>query len=119
MCACSNIYAVAGIDKLIMASYNIKAPPTLSKSLYELWRKELQISHLCTNVEKNKQGPALFLTLEGKALEAALELHITKISGKNGIKNITEKLDTLYKKDRIYLQLIVSKIDMSSLQLVS
>ena len=29
-----------------------------------------------------------------------MELDVTKISGKNGIKNITEKLDTLYKKDR-------------------
>ena len=48
-----------------------------------------------------------------------MELDVTKISGKNGIKNITEKLDTLYKKDRIYLKFIVSKIEVSSLQFVS
>ena len=83
-----------------MSSHGIKAPPALSKSTsYETWLKELEIWQAFTDLSIEKQGPAIFLTLEGKAREAALELEVKNISGKEGVKNITTKLDTLYKKD--------------------
>ena len=51
-----------------MAEINIKAPPQLSKSQsYESWKKELQIWQAFTSLSAAKQGPALFLTLNGKA----------------------------------------------------
>ena len=48
-----------------------------------------------------KARSAIFLSLEGKAKEAVLELEIENISGINGVKNIIEKLDSLYKKDKV------------------
>ena len=81
-------------------SHNIKAPPALSKSSsYETWLKEIEIWKAFTEIPVAKQGPAIFLALEGKAREAVLELDIGEIKGENGIDNIVKKLDSLYKKD--------------------
>ena len=68
------------------SSENFKAPTSLKKSSsYESWQKELQIWEAFTNLPVKKQGPAIFLTLEGKAKEAALELDVTKISSDTGV----------------------------------
>lgn len=84
-----------------MASNNFKAPPALSKSsTYETWLKEIKIWQKFTDLTVGKQGPAIFLTLEGKAREAVLELEVNDISGDEGVKNIISKLNTLYLKDK-------------------
>ena len=84
-----------------MSGHNIKTPPALSKAeSYETWLKELQIWELFTEIPAEKRGPAVFLTLEGKAREAVLELEIAKLAGKDGIKNVIEKLDILFKRDQ-------------------
>ena len=80
---------------------NIKAPPSLSKSSsYESWLKEVAIWQAFTSLEDTKQGPAIFLSLEGRAREAVLELEVKDISNKNGVKTILDKLNTLYLKDK-------------------
>ena len=82
-------------------SSNIKAPPSLSKcSSYEAWLKEIQIWQAFTDLADIKQGPAIFLILEGRSREAVLELDVSKISAKDGVKTIIEKLDSLYLKDK-------------------
>ena len=59
-----------------MAS-NYKAPPTLGDStVYENWKKEIKIWQVFTDLPKKKQCPAIYLTLSGKAREAALKLDI-------------------------------------------
>ena len=83
-----------------MSSNSIKAPPALSKcQSYNSWLKELEIWQAFTDIPPEKQGPAIFLTLEDKAREAVLELDVGNIKDTNGVKNIIEKLDSLYKKD--------------------
>ena len=48
-------------------STSFKAPPSLAKSnCYEDWLKEIEIWQAFTDVVQEKQGPAIFLTLEGK-----------------------------------------------------
>ena len=85
-----------------MASENIKAPPKLSKSsTYESWQKELQIWQAFTTLDKKKQGPAIFLTLSGKAKEAILELEVAEISAEDGVEKIIKKLDSLYQEDKV------------------
>ena len=84
-----------------MAS-DIKAPPSLAKSSsYEAWLKAIKIWQAFTSIPLKKQGPAIFLTLEGKAQEAILELDIDKINVDNGVDNIIAKLDTLYLRDKV------------------
>ena len=78
---------------LIMAS-NYKAPPSFSKSTsYDSWLKEIKIWQTFTDLTKPKQGPAIFLTLEGKSREAVLELDVEEISCEGGVNNIITKLD--------------------------
>ena len=43
----------------------------------------------------------MFLSLEGKAREAALELEVEEIDNKDGIKNIVAKLDKFHLKDKM------------------
>ena len=54
-----------------------------------------------TPLEKSKQGPALILSLEGKAQEVALQLDASEISADNGAQNVIEKSNSLYKKDAL------------------
>ena len=83
-------------------STSFKAPPSLAKSnCYEDWLKEIEIWQAFTDVVQEKQGPAIFLTLEGKAREAVLNLDIKDIKGSNGVENIIKALDKLFKKDKL------------------
>jgi hypothetical protein len=63
------------------------------------YKKELEIWKAFTSLEKKKQGPALYLSLRGKAKEAVKELSVAEISTDDGIQAITNKLDKLFKKD--------------------
>ena len=85
-----------------MASSNFKAPPSLSKSsCYDDWLKEIEIWQAFTDLAAEKQGPAVFLTLEGKAREAMLNMDIEKIKGRDGVENIVTELNKLYLKDKL------------------
>ena len=51
-----------------MATTNYKAPPSLTSSTcYEEWLKAIEIWQAFTDLTDEKQGPAIFSTLEGKA----------------------------------------------------
>lgn len=80
---------------------NHKNPPSFKKGdNYENWKKTLGIWQLVTSLEKSKQGPAIFLSLDSEAQEAILELPQDQIACSEGVKNILTKLDNLYKKDK-------------------
>ena len=51
---------------------------------------------MLTNLNAAKQAPAIYLTLEGKAREAILQLDITTLNTDQGVKVITDKLDELF-----------------------
>ena len=51
---------------------------------------------MATCVEKAKRTPIVFLSLEGKAREAVLELDIVALNSKDGMEKVYEKLDTLF-----------------------
>ena len=85
-----------------MTSSNFKAPPSLSKSsCYDDWLKEIEIWQAFTDLAAEKQGPAVFLTLEGKAREAIFNMDIEKIKGKDGVENTVTELNKLYLKDKL------------------
>ena len=52
-----------------------------------------------TPLEKEKQGGAVLMTLEGTAQETVLELTAEEINGTDGIDKVVDKLDKLYMKD--------------------
>ena len=78
-----------------------KTPPALSKSSsYENWLKEIKVWQKLTDLSIGKQGPAILLSLEGKARDTVLELEIDDVAADGGVKLIIDKLDKLYLKDK-------------------
>ena len=78
-----------------------KTPPALSKSSsYENWLKEIKVWQKLTDLGIGKQGPAILLSLEGKARDTVLELEIDDVAADGGVKLIIDKLDKLYLKDK-------------------
>lgn len=79
-----------------------RSPPLMRDDLsYVEWKKELEIWSDFTDLDKGRQGGALFLTLSGKARQAVLSgVSREKIKSENGIQGITECLDELYLKDK-------------------
>ena len=77
-----------------------ETPPLLSASSnYNSWKKSGTIWSTFTSSPAAKQGAAVFLTLEGSARDAVLELSRDQISGDNGLPNVIKRLDELYLKD--------------------
>ena len=75
-------------------------PPVFSEDISWLdYKKELKIWQALTDLPAKKQGPSLYLSLTGKAREAALELDIAVISKDDGLEKILERLDKLYLQD--------------------
>ena len=66
---------------------------------YSTWKKEMQIGEMATCVMKAKHTPIVFLSLEGKAREAVLELDIATLNSKDGMEKLYKKLDTLFLED--------------------
>ena len=85
-----------------MATASSKKPPLLShQKSYSDWVRLVNIWSKFTDLNAEKQGPALVMALEGKALDAILELTDDEIASARGVKRILEKLDSIYKKDKL------------------
>ena len=83
-----------------MATTNVKMPPVLeSEDAYIEWINDLKIWQLFTDLPKAKQGPAVYLSLTGRARECVRDLTPAQISAETGVANITAKLDAIFKKD--------------------
>ena len=83
---------------------DFKAPPSLNKDIsYTKWKKELAIWQTFTNLEPKKRAPAIFLTLEGQARDAVLEMEIEKLNCDDGVQELLKTLDVLYLKDECTL----------------
>ena len=79
-----------------MATGSNEVPPALSKyKIHDDWIKASNIWSKFTNLAKNKQGPAVFLSLEGEAQETVLELAEDIITSVNGVKHIIDRLDSM------------------------
>ena len=76
-----------------------KAPPQLREP-YDAWKEELKVWLTVTDLDPVKQGGAIFLSLPNpsSARDAVLELTAAVIGAADGVKKITEKLDTRFPK---------------------
>ena len=78
------------------------APPKLSADRpYEDWRRLVKWWKIQTDLAADKQGVALASSLEGRALDAVLELDDAIINAADGTDKIIEKLDGLFKKNTL------------------
>ena len=86
---------------MIIASRNSnKVPPLLSScKTFDDCCKMIRVWKKFIDMPPEKQGTAMFISLNGEALDAALKLEEEVISGNDGVKSIMARLDKLYKKD--------------------
>jgi hypothetical protein len=77
-----------------------KMPPILKDDMDFLsWRNDIYVWLLFTDIDKKKNGPAIYLALEGKAREAVRDVDKTKLSSDEGATTIIEALEKVYLKD--------------------
>ena len=78
----------------------LKNPPVLTDDVeYSNWKADLTIWGLYTSLEKKKRGPALYLSLQGKARECIRGLTPEEIGGDTGVDLIVAKLDNVFEED--------------------
>ena len=91
----------------MMTASQIKAPPIFNEEEdYLNWKNYLEVWKLFTDTEKKKMGPAVYLTLTGRAREAVRDLKPADIGKETGLDEIIVKLDAIYLKDentRVYV----------------
>ena len=75
------------------------SPSVLFTDKYSTWKEEMQIWEIAMYVKKAKQALIVFLSLQGKAREAVLELDNVALNSEDGIEKVYEKLDTLFLGD--------------------
>ena len=82
-------------------SKSLKSPPQFDPDAdnYEQFKKDLQIWELFTDLDVKKKGPAVYLSLNKKAHEAARSLAVDQINLASGLKTITDILDEVYLAD--------------------
>ena len=74
--------------------------PTLSKCEdFEEWKRDVEIWQAVTELEKKKQGPALYRSLEGQAKKACSNIAVKGICDKDGFNLIMQKLENVFAKD--------------------
>ena len=81
-----------------MALYTI--PPVLASVTYIEWTNNLKIWQLFTDLESERQGPTVSLSLTGRAREYVRDLTPEQISADDGMTKITDKLNAIFKKDQ-------------------
>ena len=88
--------------KNIMASSkSFKSPPVLiDENDYSNWKQDMEIWQMFTELEKKKQGPAVYLNLEGKARECLRDIKPEELGSEQGVAKIVTKLDTLFEKNK-------------------
>ena len=80
---------------------SLKSPPVLDdEGNYADWKQDLVIWQMYTDIEKRKQGPAVYLCLSGKARECARDIKSDELGAVDGVSKILTKLDSLFEKDK-------------------
>ena len=79
--------------------YNSPPPGLDNAKHYDDWVKLVNIWKDVNDLPDNKKGPALLLTLQKEAQEAALQVATEELNGANGVKAIIDELDKIYKKN--------------------
>ena len=82
---------------------SLKQPPVFNPDggdTYIDWKNDVQVWCLLTDdKEKTKQGPAVYLSLQGDAREAVRSIELSELSKEDGVAKIFEELDKVYLKD--------------------
>ena len=85
-----------------MAGYNIKSPPVFHPDEdddYLSWKTDVAVWKAFTETKVEKLGPAVYLSLKGKAREAARPMKVEDLSKEGGYELIIAELDKIFLSD--------------------
>ena len=71
-------------------SSNQLEPPHFNPEFYSSWKKEMRLWQLATNFSPARKAPAVFLSLEGQAPTAILEMGVALLHSNDGIYKLIE-----------------------------
>ena len=78
-----------------------KMPPVLRDDVdYNLWKNDIKVWSVFTDLEKKKIGPAIYLSLEGKARDVVRDVDMNVLAFDAGYDEIVKALDNLFHKDK-------------------
>ena len=82
-------------------SRSIRDPPKMSEP-YTEWKDDVLIwsAYVVDKTPMNKQGMALFLSLEGDARKAAAKIKLPQMQTNDGLSKVLGELDKFYLKDK-------------------
>ena len=81
---------------------NIKSPPVFHPEEdddYTKWRNDIAVWKMFTDTKEEKLGPAVYLSLQGKARDAVRSLQIADLGKAGGFDLILQELDNVYMQD--------------------
>ena len=80
---------------------SLKTPPVLAdEDGYTNWKQDLEVWRMYTDIDKKRQGPAVYLCLSGPARDCVRDIDSAVLGSETGVEKIIEKLDTLFEKDK-------------------
>ena len=80
---------------------NMKMHPTLKDDVcYQPWVHDVKVWCMFTDLSKTKRGPAVYLSLAGKARDAVTYIDVEAIGKDDGVDIIIKKLDEVFLKDK-------------------
>ena len=87
------------VKKSMASTRRIYSPPSSNSGAdFETWVHEVEIWQCATDLEVKKQGPAIYLALEGPVRQACSNIDVKELHDENRVKIIIEKLKSLYAK---------------------
>ena len=84
-----------------MATSNLKSPPVFipEDDEYLSWKNDIQVWKAFTDTKEEKIGPAIYLTLKGRAREAARSIKVEDLSKPEGYQLIMAAMDKIFLTD--------------------
>ena len=84
-------------------------PPILKRGDVENWECEIKIWQCMTDLEKKKQAPAVYLSLEGQAKQHCADIKVETLHSDSGVDELVKKLKHCMIKMQKKLQLLPMK----------
>ena len=85
---------------MVLASEKLFVPTNLKNiDNFEEWLHETEIWQCLTDLDKKKQGPTIYLSLDDKIGKTCSDIQVKDLNDDDGVKILITKLKFLFAKD--------------------
>ena len=83
-------------------SFRVAPPSWDDDKSFDVWKSELDLWKMVTDLTEQKQGPAIVLTLTGRKREVAMELSAEELSAEDGLNKVLNVLSKAFAEEKCY-----------------